>query len=84
MLDKVYLTDGTNNAMYYSEFRFSKRNSDVREYNRNFRKVALATGILHVNNGIAELAYRNLWEKFLNLDTARRAVSHSIEGSHLQ
>ncbi|WP_367006603.1 AlwI family type II restriction endonuclease [Streptococcus sp. ZY19097] len=72
--DKVYLTDGTNNAMYYSEFRFSKRNSDVREYNRNFRKVALATGILHVNNGIAELAYRNLWEKFLNLDVLQNNI----------
>ena len=28
--------------------------------------------------------YIFLKEKFLNLDTARRAVSHSIEGSHLQ
>lgn len=33
-----------------------------------------------------QLEKKNIYfkEKFLNLDTARRAVSHSIEGSHLQ
>lgn len=72
--DRVFLTDGTNNSMYYSEFKFSKRNSDVREYNRNFRKVALATGIFHSNNGIAELAYKPLWKQFFEIDKLKEEI----------
>lgn len=65
--DNVFLTSGDNNSMYYSEFKYSKRNSDVREYNRNFRKVVLATGIFHIKNGVAELAYKDIWKEFFNM-----------------
>lgn len=64
----VFLISGHNSAMYYSEFKYSKRNSDVREYNRNFRKVAIATGIFHIKNGVAELAYKDLWKDFFDLE----------------
>lgn len=64
----IYLNDGNNNAIYYSEFKYSKRNSDVREYNRNFRKVALATGIFHSKNGVVELAYKEIWQEFFRLE----------------
>lgn len=66
--DNVFLNSGDNNAMYYSEFKYSKRNSNVREYNRNFRKVAIATGIFHIKNGVAELAYKDIWREFLDLE----------------
>ncbi|WP_449457272.1 AlwI family type II restriction endonuclease, partial [Streptococcus suis] len=72
--DRVFLTDGINNSMYYSEFKFSKRNSDVREYNRNFRKVVLATGIVHSKNGIAELAFKSLWSKFFDIEQLKDKI----------
>lgn len=64
--DKLDLLNNENiNKKLYKIFLMSKRNDAIEEYGDVMERVMKVTGIIHFNNGIVELAYRDLWINLL-------------------
>lgn len=59
-----YLSTSFNNNFYIKFFN-SKRNKDIHDYKDMLKRFARATGIIEINNGIVNLAYRDVWVEYL-------------------
>ncbi|GIN87571.1 AlwI family type II restriction endonuclease [Heyndrickxia sporothermodurans] len=72
--DSPLLNSDRINEMFYLEFQGSKRHDSTREYGDTFIRLLRATGIVHMKQGIAELANRDLWLKLVDVSDVAELV----------
>src|SRR5699024_8864538 len=62
--ESEFLTNEDLNDKLYLQFQASKRHDNIQEYGDVTKRLMKVTGIISFKNGIVELKYRSLWEKF--------------------
>ncbi|HGZ9749620.1 TPA: AlwI family type II restriction endonuclease [Staphylococcus aureus] len=84
--DSNILSPTSFNNNFYIKFFNSKRNKDIHDYKDMLKRFARATGIIEINNGIVNLAYRDVWVEYLkyidfnklifNIDEEKSAIEY--------
>ncbi len=62
--DSNILSLDSFNSNFYIKFFNSKRNKDIHDYKDMLKRFTRATGIIEINNGVVNLAYRDVWIEY--------------------
>lgn len=64
-MDNKLLDIDNFNLNFYKQYKFSKRDKDVHDYNDMLKRVARATGIIHISNNHLNLDNKKIWSEYL-------------------